>query len=124
MKTVTNTEEIARIFEIFLPDEGEAYPTGRLIKDASSALDPQEWAENGEISGVPTKVYYLFSEDEVKSEDASDYPWDAAHVSKLEIAEIDGLEKFSIAVGPKQNKELKLPMTLNIYPALLALFSF
>jgi hypothetical protein len=38
---------------------------------------------------VPAKVYYIFSEAEASDEDASNYPWDAAHVDRIEIAEKD-----------------------------------
>lgn len=63
----------------------QAYPTNRVIPGACSAMDPQEWAEPGEIDGVPATRYYMFSEEEASSEDASDYPWDDAHVDRIEI---------------------------------------
>lgn len=52
-------------------------------------MDPQEWAEAGTVEGVPAKVYYIFSAEEAADEDASNYPFDADHVSRIEIAEKD-----------------------------------
>jgi hypothetical protein len=87
-KIITDRTEINAEFEKF--NGYGADPTGRLIEGANSATDPQEWSEYGEIEGSPACVYYTFTEEEVFEEDASNYAWDADHVSKIEIGEIKG----------------------------------
>lgn len=89
MKTINTESEIVSTLAKFRPDSDGAYCTNNVHPGASSAMDPQEWAERGTVDGVPAKVYYLFSEEEASSEDAGDYPWDADHVWKIEIAEQD-----------------------------------
>lgn len=89
MKTITDTAAITEAFAKFESGKDGAFATCRLIQGADSAMAPQEWAELGTIDGEPAKVYYIFSEEEASSEDASDYPWDDEHVSKIEVAEKD-----------------------------------
>lgn len=89
MKTIDTKKEIEEAFIIFQADRAGAYATCRLLQGANSAMDPQEWAEHGQINGTPAKVYYLFSEAEASDEDATNYPWDTDHISKIEIAEKD-----------------------------------
>jgi hypothetical protein len=87
MKTITSQNEIKESFELFEPNSKGAFATNRLIEGASSAMDPQEWAEYGKINGIPAKIYYIFSESEASNEDAENYPWDLEHVSKIELDE-------------------------------------
>ena len=89
MKTITTESEIASTFAKFAPNGDGAFATCRLIEGAESAMDPQEWAERGTVDGAPAMVYYIFAEEEASSEDASEYPWDEEHISKIEIAEQD-----------------------------------
>lgn len=76
-------------FENFKPGPDGAYATCRLIPGADSAMDPQEWAEKGEINGSPAIVYYIFAEDEANSEDTENYPWDFDHVDRIIIPDED-----------------------------------
>lgn len=94
MKTITDTIAISAAFDKFDADQDGAFATCRLVEGASSAFDPQEWAEHGEIDGTPAKVYYLFDEDEATSEDAESYPWDADHITHIEISEKDADGNF------------------------------
>jgi hypothetical protein len=86
MITITNNAEIATAYDKTTAHEG-AYPTCRVIDHEAPGC--QEWAEHCEIEGVPAKVYYIFEDEEAEVEDGSDMPWDAKHVSKIEIAEKD-----------------------------------
>jgi hypothetical protein len=87
MKTITDTAEIKNALTSFEPVKTGAYPTNRLVVGASSAMDPQEWAERGTIDGVPATVYYMFDEDETDHEDGGDYPFDLDHVTYIEIGD-------------------------------------
>ena len=84
MITITNTDDIAAAYDKTTSHEG-AYTTCRVIDH--EAPDSQEWAEHCEIDGAPAKVYYIFTDEEASAEDGSDMPWDAEHVSKIEIEE-------------------------------------
>lgn len=90
MKTITEQAEITKAFEAFEPNSDGAFATCRLIPGAASAMDPQEWVEEGDINGAPAKVYYIFDEAEASDEDASNYPWDAEHIDRIEVADEDG----------------------------------
>jgi hypothetical protein len=86
MITLYDKNDIAAAYEKTTKHEG-AYATCRLIDH--EAQDCQEWAEHCEIDEVPAKVYYIFENDDCDVEDGSDMPWDAEHVSKIELAEKD-----------------------------------
>ena len=79
------TNHIASAMEQFQPGPDGAFPTGRALPGQWEQANCQEWQENGTIHGKPAKVYYLFENWECESEDASDYPFDSAHVSRIEI---------------------------------------
>jgi hypothetical protein len=98
-KTINDITAIPAAYAKFVPGKDGAFATCRLVQGADSAMDPQEWAELGAIDGEPAKVYYIFSEAEASSEDASDYPWDAEHVSKIEVTESPAVCTCGEAVG-------------------------
>ena len=87
MNTITNAAEIETALKSFAPSTDGAFATCRLIPGASSALDPQEWAERGTIGGEPATVYYIFSQAEASGEDADGYPWDTEHVDRIDVGE-------------------------------------
>ena len=86
---ITDTAEIEAALAKFTPVSTGAQPTNRLIPGASSAMDPQEWSERGEIDGKEATVFYIFSEEEASAEDADSYPWDTEHVDRIEIEKED-----------------------------------
>jgi hypothetical protein len=86
MITITNTDDITAACDKATNHEW-AHATCRVIDHEAPGC--QEWAEHCEIEGVPAKVYYIFDDEEAEVEDASDMPWDAKHISKIEIAEKD-----------------------------------
>ena len=86
MTTITNTAEIAAAYDKTTDHQG-AYATCRVIDHEAPGC--QEWAEHCKIEGVPAKVYYIFEDEETEVVDGSYMPWDADHVTKIEIAEKD-----------------------------------
>lgn len=86
MITITDSNNIEAAYDKTTAHQG-AYATCRVIDHEAPGC--QEWAEHCEIEGVPAKVYYIFEDEEAEVEDGSDMPWDAAHVSKIELAEKD-----------------------------------
>ena len=86
MTTITTANEIQAAYEETAKEQG-AYATCRVIDHEAPGC--QEWAEHCEIKGVPAKVYYIFEDEECEVEEADEMPWDADHVSKIEIAEKD-----------------------------------
>jgi hypothetical protein len=82
---ITDTNEISASLENFKPCSQGAFPTGRLIQGADSAMDPQEWAERGTVDGKEATVFYIFSEEEASPDDAENYPWDINHINHIEI---------------------------------------
>ena len=86
MTIITEQTEIAAIYDQHEKPEG-AYATCRVIDHEAPGC--QEWAERCTINGAPAKIYYIFEDEEAEVEDGSNIPWDAAHVSKIEIAEQD-----------------------------------
>jgi hypothetical protein len=87
MKTITNQNDIAAAFEKFQPSADGAYPTSRCMP--APLDDSQEWAERGEIEGVPAKVYYIFGNADVAGLEADSYDWSETSISKIEVAEKD-----------------------------------
>ncbi len=86
MKTIINTDDIQAAYDKTAKHKG-AFATCRVIDNEFPCC--QEWAEHCEIEGVPAKVYYIFKDEEAEVEDGGDMPWDADHVSKIELAEKD-----------------------------------
>lgn len=89
MTTITDTAAITDTFAKFEPDPYGAYATCRCLPGQWEQENCQEWAEHGTIDGKAAKVFYLFENSECESEDAGNYPWNAEHVSKIEVAEKD-----------------------------------
>ena len=88
MKTYTEQNDIENNFDL-AEGSGNAFPTGRCLQGQWEQENCQEWAEEATINGDPAMITYLFENDECTSEDAGDYPWDSAHISKIEVAEKD-----------------------------------
>lgn len=88
MTTITDTA-IPAAFAQFQSGKNGAFATCRCLPGQWQQDNCQEWAEHGTINGSPAKVYYMFENSECTSEDAGDYPFDAEHVSKIEVAEKD-----------------------------------
>lgn len=88
MITITTTDCIEPAFEKFKSLSG-AYAICRVLPGQWEQANCQEWAERGTIEGVPAKVTYLFENSEAESDDGGDIPFDAAHITKIEIAEKD-----------------------------------
>lgn len=85
MITITDSGSLTAAFEKFQPS-GNAEPTNRCMPAPWD--DCQEWAEYGDIEGVPAKVFYIFENSDVSDiEDAGDYPWESSVFSIL-IAEL------------------------------------
>lgn len=85
MIQITNQNDIDAAMEHFSPGPDGAFPTCCVFPDQWLRDNCQEWSETGTIHGKPAKVFYLFENRECESEDASDYPFDSAHVSRIEI---------------------------------------
>ena len=82
---ITDQNNIAAAMQQFRPRLDGAFPTGRALPGQWEQANCQEWQETGTIHGKPARVLYLLENRECESEDASDYPFDAAHVSRIEI---------------------------------------
>ena len=87
MIKITNQNDIAAAFAKFAAGHDGASPTCRVFSGQWESANLQEWAERGTIDGVPARVFYAFENSECESEDAHDYPWDADHISEIQIAE-------------------------------------
>ncbi len=90
MITITDRNEIEAANNNFKADRDGAYPTCRCLPGQYEQENCEEWAERGEINGTPAKVFYIFdrTEDGIDS-DPETYPWDAEHITKIELAEKD-----------------------------------
>jgi hypothetical protein len=89
MTTITDTAAISAAFDKLSTDGDPAYCTCRCLPGQYEQENCQEWAEHNSIDGVPVKVYYMFDNEDCESEDCGGYPWDADHVTHIEIAEKD-----------------------------------
>lgn len=87
MITITNADNITAAFAKFQSGRDDAFPTCRCMPAPWD--DAQEWAQYGEIEGVPVKVYYIFEEADVIDLEADSYDWIATSISKIEVAEKD-----------------------------------
>jgi hypothetical protein len=88
MKTITNIEEINTLY-YSAENQAGGFATGRVLSGQYLQENCQEWAELCTINGAPAKIYWIFENSDCESEDAGNYPWTAANVSKIEIAEKD-----------------------------------
>jgi hypothetical protein len=87
MSTITAPAAIATALERATDHQG-ANPTCRAIVVPGL----QEWAERCLIEGRPAQVFYIFDAEEAEVEDGADMPFDADHVSRIEIEEDDAEE--------------------------------
>jgi uncharacterized lipoprotein YddW (UPF0748 family) len=92
MITITNTDDISAAFAKFKPGRNGALPTNRCVPTPWD--DAQEWAEYGEIEGIPTRVYYIFENADVADLEADSYDWSETSISKIVIAEKDENRDF------------------------------
>jgi hypothetical protein len=112
---ITDKNEINEAFAKFEPDPAGAYATCRLLPGQYAQENQQEWAEHGTIAGEPATVYYIFENSEASDEDASSYPFDAAHVDRIEIAEknadgdIENHKNLIAAVGVDYKQQSSKP---------------
>ena len=83
MKTISDITDIKTLYDS-AENQAGGYATGRVLQE-----NYQEWAELCTINGSPAKIYWIFENSDCESEDAGNYPWTAANVSKIEIAEKD-----------------------------------
>jgi hypothetical protein len=84
MTTITDTAAITEAFAKFQAGRDGAFPTSRCMPAPWD--DAQEWAEYGEIEGVPAKVYYIFENADVADLEADSYDWSETSISKIEVA--------------------------------------
>lgn len=65
---------------------GQAEPTGRMLT-GDDAWAAEEWAEPAKMpDGRKCQRVYLFRASEL-ADDAENYPWDDAHVSRIQLVE-------------------------------------
>lgn len=87
------------------PDEIEfdnepAQPTSRLLSGTNDHWAAEEWVADGTTpDGHKCQVFYLFSSDEIITEDgesldADCYPWDAEHVSRVVLADVPEIKEI------------------------------
>jgi hypothetical protein len=89
MIKITDKNDIAAALEKFEADGNGADATCRVLPGQWEQENCQEWAERGTLFGKPAKIYYLFEVDEIEDEDSGRWPWDAAHITKIDVAEED-----------------------------------
>jgi len=78
---ITEYDEIKFAFSKAEHFEG-AFPTSRVLQWEQDNC--QEWCEYASINGKRSAIYYIFENSECEC-DCDEYPWDAEHVSKIEI---------------------------------------
>ena len=84
---ITDINEIKSANSKFKPDADGAYATCRSLPGQYAQENQQEWAERGTIDGKAAKVFYLFENSEAEVEDGADMPFDADHITHIEIEE-------------------------------------
>jgi hypothetical protein len=84
---ITDTNEIQSANAKFKPSVDGAYATCRSLPGQYAQENQQEWAERGTIDGKAAKVFYLFENSEAEVEDGADMPFDADHITHIEIEE-------------------------------------
>lgn len=85
MITITNTDDIAAAFAEFFSSAHGAYATCRCLPGQYASENQQEWAESGTIEGKDATVFYRFENREAEVEDGDDMPFDADHITHIEI---------------------------------------
>lgn len=86
MRTIENETEILEALSSTQNHKG-AFATCRVLPGKHEQENCQEWGEHCELHGAPATIFYLFDNSECEDEDASNYPWDAEHVSKIHVSE-------------------------------------
>lgn len=84
---ITDINEIKSANSNFTPSADGAYATGRCLPGQYAQENQQEWAERGTIEGKAAEVFYLFENSEAEVEDGADMPFDADHITHIEIEE-------------------------------------
>jgi hypothetical protein len=79
---ITDINHITSAFAAFAPNADGAYPTNRCLQGQYAQQNQQEWAEQGTINGRHAVCYYIFEAD---LEDASEMPFDVAHISHIDL---------------------------------------
>ena len=85
MITITNTDDIAAAFEVFVPSSAGAYATCRSLPGQYAQTNQQEWAERGTIKGKDATIFWIFENSEAEVEDGAEIPFDAGHISHIVI---------------------------------------
>ena len=80
---MTNKEALAA----FDPNGAGAYPTCRLLEGQWHQDNCQEWAEDGTIDGKKVKVFWIFENREIETEDIDDALFDDEHMTKFEVGD-------------------------------------
>ena len=86
---ITDTNKIKAINAKFKPSTDGAYATCRCLPGQYAQENQHEWAERGTIDGKSATVFYLFENSEAEVEDGADIPFDADHISHIEIEEAE-----------------------------------
>jgi len=82
---ITDTNEIKAANTKFQPSTYGAYATCRCLPGQYAQENQQEWAERGTIDGKQAWVYYIFENSEAEVDDLENIPFDADHISHIEI---------------------------------------
>ncbi len=82
---ITDPNEIKTAKAKFKLSADGAYATCRSLPGQYAQENQQEWAERGTIDGKDAKVFYLFENSEAEVEDGADMPFDAEHITHIEI---------------------------------------
>jgi hypothetical protein len=86
---IETTTEIQSVIVKFTPSNDGAFATCRCLPGQWEQENQQEWAERGTIEGKAATVYYIFDNAEAAGADGGDIPFDADHISYIEIEEED-----------------------------------
>jgi len=82
---ITDINEIKSANSKFIPSPDGAFGTCRILPGQYAQENQQEWEERGSIDGKAVKVFYLFENFEAEAEDGADMPFDADHITHIEI---------------------------------------
>ena len=84
---ITDINEIKTANAKFKPSADGAYATCRSLPGQYAQENQQEWAERGTIDGKAAKVFYIFENSEAEVENGVDMPFNADHITHIEIEE-------------------------------------
>lgn len=87
----TGSDPVAHVAFADFSATAQAVPTGRLLDGSTDhGGAAEEWAESGYVTvdgeNRPARTMYLFDAAEV-GQDPEHYPWDAAHVARILLAD-------------------------------------